>query len=82
MTFPERLKELREAAGLSEAKLAAQSGVAPGTLHHYALGKRRPAFGAVVKIAKALGVTCEAFAACDDVAEDAKPAKPKKARGK
>lgn len=47
-----------------------------------------PALGTAVKLARALGVTCEAFADCDDVAGDAteseKPApkKPDRKRGK
>jgi transcriptional regulator with XRE-family HTH domain len=67
MTFPERLRELRDAAGLSEAKLAEISGVPFGTLHNYGLGLRKPTFAAVVKLARALGVDCTAFAGCDDV---------------
>lgn len=76
MTFAERLRQLRDEAGLSEAKLAEASGVSYGTLHEYVLGRRHPSFGNVVKIAKALGVTCDAFAECDDIAEE----KPKKKR--
>jgi transcriptional regulator with XRE-family HTH domain len=67
MTFAEKLRELRDRAGLSEAALARKSGVAFGALHFYALGKRKPSFAAAVKLAGALGVSCEAFADCDDV---------------
>jgi transcriptional regulator with XRE-family HTH domain len=78
MTFAEKLKELRDAAGLSEKKLADVCGLPFGTVHNYSLksgspGYRRPSFAAVVKIAKALGVTCEAFADCEDIAEDESP---------
>lgn len=69
MTFSEKLRELKAAAGLSEAKLAELSGVPLGSLHTYILGSRRPLFGAVVKLAAALGVTCEAFADCEDLDE-------------
>ncbi|QJW93117.1 helix-turn-helix domain-containing protein [Frigoriglobus tundricola] len=88
MTFAEKLRELRDAKGLSEAKLADASGLPFGTVHVYAIGRRRPSFAAVVKLAKALGVTCEAFAECDDIAgedeEEKKPEKPapKKKGGK
>jgi transcriptional regulator with XRE-family HTH domain len=68
MTFGEKLRELRDLAGLSEAKLAELSGVSFGAVHNYSLGFRRPTFAAAVKLARALGVTCEAFADCDDVA--------------
>jgi transcriptional regulator with XRE-family HTH domain len=68
MTFREKLRQLREAAGLSEARLAEQSGVTFGALHNYGLGIRKPTFAAVVRLARALGVSCEAFADCDDIA--------------
>src|SRR5438477_11953429 len=67
MTFAERLRELRTAAGLSEAKLAAASGIPFGTVHVYTMGRRKPSFAAVLKIARALGVSCEAFAECSDL---------------
>ena len=84
MTFAEKLRELRDAAGLSEAKLAEGSGVSFSSIHDYGLGRRKPSFAAVVKIAKPLGVTCEAFAECEDmVADEPAPpaARPKKPAG-
>jgi transcriptional regulator with XRE-family HTH domain len=68
MTFAEKLRQLREGAGLSEARLAKLSGVSFGAIHNYGLGIRKPTFAAVVNIARALGLTCEAFAGCEDVA--------------
>jgi transcriptional regulator with XRE-family HTH domain len=84
MTFAEKLRELRDAAGLSEAKLAKLSGVPFASLHDYGLGRRKPSLAAAVKIAHALGVTCEAFAGCDDVAAPPPPKKPRtrKPKGK
>jgi len=70
MLFAEKLRQLREAAGLSEAKLAKASGVTFASIHGYGGGRRKPSFAAVVKIAQALGVTCEAFADCEDVVND------------
>lgn len=67
MTFAERLRELREAAGLSETKLAERSGLTFASVHGYGLGRRTPSFPAAVKLARALGVDCTAFAGCDDV---------------
>lgn len=86
MTFAQKLRELRDAKDMSEAKLAEASGIPFGTVHVYALGRRSPSFAAVVKLAKALGVSCEAFSECEDIAgEEAspeeKPAK-KKPKGK
>jgi transcriptional regulator with XRE-family HTH domain len=81
MTFAEKLRELRDARSLSEAKLAEASGVAFGALHFYGLGRRKPSFAAVVKLAKALGVDCTAFADCEDVTGE-EPAAPGRKRGK
>jgi transcriptional regulator with XRE-family HTH domain len=75
MTFAEKIRELREGAGLSEAKLANAAGMAFGTLHNYVLGTRKPSFTAVLKLSRALGVTCEAFAGCEDLADEPEPAK-------
>jgi putative transcriptional regulator len=73
MRFADKLRELRTAAGLSEAKLAEAAGVSFGAVHNYGLGIRQPTFAAVVKLARALGVTCETFADCEDIAGDAEP---------
>jgi transcriptional regulator with XRE-family HTH domain len=73
MTFAERLRELRDAKGLSEARLATASGVSLASVHEYGLGRRKPSFEAVVKIARALGVTCQAFEGCVDIPADAVP---------
>jgi transcriptional regulator with XRE-family HTH domain len=83
MTFAERLRELRDGAGLSEAKLANAAGLTFGAVHGYGLGRRKPSFTAVVKLAHALGTTCEAFADCDDVMPRPEPKKParRKRRG-
>ena len=70
MTFAIKLRQLRDDKGLSERKLADLSGVSFAAIHEYGGGRRKPSFSAVVKIARALGVTCEAFAACEDIAED------------
>lgn len=82
MTFAERLRQLRDEAGLSEAKLAELSGVSFASVHEYGLGRRKPSLAAAVKLARALGVDCTAFADCEDVGgPDLAPAKPP-ARGK
>ena len=69
MTFSERLRELRDKAGLSEAKLAEAAGLSFASVHGYGLGRRKPSFWAVLKIARALGVSCEAFADCQEPGE-------------
>jgi hypothetical protein len=93
MTFAEKLRQLRDGhtPPLSEARLAALSGVSFGAIHNYGLGIRQPTFVSVVRIAKALGTTCEAFADCEDIAADAvtggrqgpgPSVRPKKGKGK
>jgi putative molybdopterin biosynthesis protein len=67
VTFAKKLREIRDAIGLSEAKLAQASGVSFATIHAYGLGRRSPSLAAAVKIARALGTTCEVFADCEDV---------------
>jgi transcriptional regulator with XRE-family HTH domain len=82
MTVAEKLRQLRTKAGLSEAKLAELSGVSFGAVHNYGLGIRAPTFASVVKLSRALGVTCEAFADCDDVGGPDKAGAPsRKPRG-
>jgi transcriptional regulator with XRE-family HTH domain len=82
VTFAERLRELRDAAGLSEAKLAERSGVSYASVHEYGLGRRNPSLAAAVKLARALGVDCTAFADCDDVGGPAEPPSVKPAKRK
>ena len=83
MTFAEKLRELRDLKGLSEAKLAILSGVPFGTIHDYGLGRRMPSLAIAVKLAKALGVDCTIFSDCTDISgpSEPEPEKPAK-RGK
>jgi transcriptional regulator with XRE-family HTH domain len=69
MRFAEKIRELREQRGLSEVRLAQAAGLPFGTLHNYVLETRKPSFAAVLKLSRALGVTCEAFADCEDLAD-------------
>jgi len=89
--FGARLKELREAAKLSQAQLAEQAGMNVFGIAKLEQGQREPSWATVQSLAKALGVDCTAFAGCEDIAgEDggggpsAKTAKgaAKKKRGK
>jgi transcriptional regulator with XRE-family HTH domain len=65
MTFAERLRELRTAAGLTEKQLADASGVTFAAIRNYVHGRRAPSFEAVLALAKALGTDCRAFAGCE-----------------
>ena len=63
-----RLKQLREAAGLSQVKLAAAVGVSPRSIQNYEYGKMKFDFEAGVKIADALGVSLDELAGRSETA--------------
>lgn len=81
MLFAEKLRQLREAAGLSEAKLAKASGLKFSLIHEYGLGRRRnPSFAAMVKLARTLEVPLEEFARCEDFVSGDQPSATKSHR--
>jgi transcriptional regulator with XRE-family HTH domain len=59
----ERLRALREASGLSQRELADKAGVAISIVCQIEQGRRRqdPRFSTVARIARALGVSLDAF---------------------
>ncbi|MHB1424601.1 MAG: helix-turn-helix domain-containing protein [Gemmataceae bacterium] len=69
MTFAERLRELREQAGLTQARLAETSGLPLGSIRNYEQGQREPYWQVVFKLADALGVSVEAFKDCIDAGQ-------------
>lgn len=73
--FSERLKELREAAGLSQSALAKATGVSRQAVNMLERGENEPSWETVRKLARALGVTTDAFDVRDD---DTLPPPPKK----
>jgi transcriptional regulator with XRE-family HTH domain len=75
MTFAEKLKALRTAAGWTQAEFAEKCGVPLGTIRDYEQGKRDPSLSAVLKLARGLGVSLSAFDMTD--AEAPGPAAPK-----
>jgi transcriptional regulator with XRE-family HTH domain len=83
MLFAEKLRQFREAAGLSEARLATASGLKFSLIHEYGLGRRRnPSFAAMIKIARALEVPLAEFAACEDFVGDEPLPATKSPRGR
>jgi transcriptional regulator with XRE-family HTH domain len=60
--FADRLRELREAAGLSQNALARRSGLSRQALSRLELGRNEPAWVSVQLLAQALGLDCRAFA--------------------
>jgi transcriptional regulator with XRE-family HTH domain len=59
--FGGRLKQLREERSLTQHELAARSGCHTMTIAKLERGAQEPAWPLVLALAKALGVTCEAF---------------------
>jgi transcriptional regulator with XRE-family HTH domain len=59
--FADRLRALREGAGLSQYALAKRSGLSKQALSNLELGNREPTWTTVQLLAVALGVNCEEF---------------------
>jgi transcriptional regulator with XRE-family HTH domain len=85
MTFAEKLRQLRYAAELTQEQLAERSGINLWTIRGYEQGRREPNWKGVLCLAKALHVTAEVFADCeesDSNEELSRPrGRPKKAEG-
>jgi transcriptional regulator with XRE-family HTH domain len=64
MTFAEKLRQLRESAGLTQAALADASGLPVGSIRNYEQGQREPLWDVLFKLTSALGTDCRAFAEC------------------
>ena len=58
-TFAGRVKEKREALGLSQSRLAEKAGMYPAMVWQYESGRHYPKYNQIVKLATALGVTCD-----------------------
>jgi transcriptional regulator with XRE-family HTH domain len=56
-----RMRELREAAGMSRQQIADAAGVSVRAVIQWELGEREPGWFNVVSMAEALGVDCRAF---------------------
>jgi transcriptional regulator with XRE-family HTH domain len=83
MTFGQKLKTLREAAGMTQAGLSAASGVPLGTIRDYEQVKRDPLLPTANRLASALEVSIAEFAECvDKVGEEGQPSHPQEALGK
>ncbi len=70
-TFAARLAAIREAASISQYRLAQLSGLSKQTVSKLELGETAPSWETVQLLAKAMGVSCEEF-----VVEDVKPPEP------
>jgi transcriptional regulator with XRE-family HTH domain len=70
MTFAEKLRQLRDAAGLTQEQLAERSGINLWTVRGYEQGRREPSWKGILSLARALGVAAEVFADCDESATE------------
>jgi transcriptional regulator with XRE-family HTH domain len=77
--FATRLKELRARAELSQGKLAESSDLAVSTIRQFEYGLREPTYSTLVKLARGLGVTLDAF---DPEVKEKPPAAKKARKGK
>lgn len=59
--FPDRLKEIREERGLSQADLAEKSGLQTSAISHFETGRRSPSFDNLKRLADALGSSIDAL---------------------
>jgi transcriptional regulator with XRE-family HTH domain len=76
MTFAERLRELRDKAGLSQEALAQKAGMSVGTIRNYEQSVREPLWDSLFQLCRGLGVSCTMFAECTSM-KAAEPAKKK-----
>jgi DNA-binding XRE family transcriptional regulator len=64
-TFAERLRELRQKAGLTQQQLADATELTLGAITNYEQGRRtEPSLQIAQRLAEALGKDCRAFADC------------------
>jgi transcriptional regulator with XRE-family HTH domain len=78
MEFKDRLKQLRDAKGWTQQQLASASGLGQRSVSNLEQGRNKPTWDSVIALARALGVSCEAFMAARG---SAKP-EPKRGRGR
>jgi transcriptional regulator with XRE-family HTH domain len=77
--FAARLKELREAAGLTQKELADRAKVSQRAVSHWEQGLREPGWAAVLTLAEVLGVDCTAFTQAPAERPEQGPGRPRKA---
>jgi transcriptional regulator with XRE-family HTH domain len=77
--FAERLRGLRQEAGLSQPGLYEATGVPVPTIRELEQGRREPKLSTLLKLAAGLGLSLAAF---DPPAAEAPPEPPKRGRRK
>jgi transcriptional regulator with XRE-family HTH domain len=76
--FGARVKELREAAGLSQKDLAEKIGKTVRTVSRLETGVQEATWPIVLDLARALGVDCRAFQEAPAVQQEPKRGRPAK----
>jgi transcriptional regulator with XRE-family HTH domain len=61
MSFSEKLQQLREQSGLSQAGLAEKSGLSLRSIQNWEQGHRNPSAKVILALARALDVPAETF---------------------
>src|SRR5262249_14193244 len=79
--FAGRLRGLAEGAGLTQQQLAERAGLTREGIAQLETGCREPAWKTALAVAKALGVSCEAFVQKPARRAAAGPGRPRKAAG-
>jgi transcriptional regulator with XRE-family HTH domain len=80
--FAAKLKNRREAAGMTQEQLARRTGLHLGAIFKLEQGAREPTWSTVQKLAAALGVDCTAFAESITLPSEDEPPAPKRPRGR
>ncbi len=81
-TLGQRLQRLRQAAKLTQEKLAEQSGQSFGNLKNWERDYRTPGLWAALQLARALGVPLEELAECAEPEPKAKADEKKRSKRK
>ncbi|HTU18977.1 MAG TPA: helix-turn-helix transcriptional regulator [Gemmataceae bacterium] len=76
-TLGGRLQRLRSEAGLTQMQVSERAGVPLTTLRNWEQDRREPLASALFKLARALGVSCEAFTDSSLQPPAAEPTKPR-----
>jgi transcriptional regulator with XRE-family HTH domain len=79
--FADRLRELREQAGMTQEQLAQRAGVKREAIARWERGAREPGWSNVLALCQALGCSCEAFTKEPAERPEPKPGRPPKAKG-
>jgi len=74
--FMERLRAAREMRSMSQAELAAKTGLPPSSIAHFEGGNRKPSFDNLRKLSEALAVTTDYLLGRADDPEAAVAADP------